>query len=84
MHRPTSRDRSVAGSDLHLQKVPDGDWAQKKVQQRSENQWHENAQLAVAAIEHLPWSGAACGWSSSQETSEPAPTWRRCSANGTT
>lgn len=45
--------QSVEGSDLHLQKVPDGDWAQKKFQQRSENQWHENAQLAVAAVEHL-------------------------------
>lgn len=45
--------REVDGSDLHLTKVPDGDWAQDKFQQRAENQWHENAQLAVAAIEEL-------------------------------
>ncbi|MCR1786243.1 hypothetical protein KVF89_27170 [Nocardioides carbamazepini] len=44
---------SVDGSTLHLTKVPDGDWAQDRYQQRSENQWHENARLAVEAIEDV-------------------------------
>jgi hypothetical protein len=46
-------ERSVDGSTLHLTKVPDGDWAQDHNQQRAENQWHENARLAVAAIDEV-------------------------------
>lgn len=45
--------RSVDGSTVHLTKVPDGDWSQGIYQQRAENRWHENAQLAVAAIDEL-------------------------------
>ena len=44
---------AVDGSALHVTKVPDGDWAQDKYQQRAENQWHDNARLAVAATEDL-------------------------------
>lgn len=48
-----AEETSVDGSELHLTKVHGGDWAHDKYQQRSENQWHENAQLAVEAVRHL-------------------------------
>lgn len=50
-NQPAASESSVDGSSLHVTKVPDGDWAQDKFQQRAENRWHENAQLAVAAID---------------------------------
>ncbi|WP_435770521.1 Vms1/Ankzf1 family peptidyl-tRNA hydrolase [Nocardioides sp. SYSU DS0651] len=43
--------RSVDGGELHITKVAVGGWAHRRFQERSENQWRDNAALAVKAIE---------------------------------
>src|SRR5690349_18671671 len=57
--RPKAEHREVHGETLHIKKVPEGDWAQKQYQQRSENVWKENAEKVAeavkrAAAEHRP------------------------------
>lgn len=42
--------REVAGETLHITKVPQGDWAQKQFQQRSENVWQQNAREVADAV----------------------------------
>jgi hypothetical protein len=48
--RPQGEHREVHGETLHIKKVPEGDWAQKQYQQRSENVWKENAEEVAAVI----------------------------------
>jgi hypothetical protein len=39
----TAEHQEVHGETLHITKVPQGDWAQKQFQNRSENVWQKNA-----------------------------------------
>jgi len=48
--RPNGEHREVHGVTLHIKKVPEGDWAQKQYQQRSENVWKENAEKVAEAV----------------------------------
>lgn len=41
--KPHAEHEEVHGDTLHLQKVPQGDWAQKQFQRRSDNVWAKNA-----------------------------------------
>jgi hypothetical protein len=41
--QPDPEHREVHGETLHITKVPEGDWAQKQFQNRSENVWKQNA-----------------------------------------
>lgn len=47
---PTAEHHEVQGETLHLQKVPQGDWAQKQYQQRSENVWKHNAEEVADVV----------------------------------
>ncbi|PWN04168.1 hypothetical protein DJ010_00440 [Nocardioides silvaticus] len=44
---------SVEGDTFDITKLPEGDWAQDKYQQRAENTWHANAQLVADRIAAL-------------------------------
>ena len=48
--RPKAERREIHGETLHIKKVPEGDWAQKQYQQRSENVWKENAEKVADAV----------------------------------
>lgn len=50
---PADEHEEVHGETLHIQKVPQGDWAQKQFQQRSENVWRENAREVADAVRSL-------------------------------
>lgn len=57
--RPEPEHRETHGETLHITKVPEGDWAQKQYQQRSENVWKRNAGevaevIGTATAEHRP------------------------------
>ncbi len=59
MSKPEAEHEEVRGQTLHITKVPQGDWAQKQFQQRSENVWHQNAREVAEAVrtataEHRP------------------------------
>jgi|GEM_PF-1444845 len=44
---------SVEGDTFDITKLPQGDWAQDKYQQRAENTWHANAQLVAEQVHEL-------------------------------
>jgi hypothetical protein len=44
---------SVEGDTFDLTKLPEGDWAQDKYQQRAENTWHANAQLVADQLRDI-------------------------------
>jgi hypothetical protein len=48
--KPYAKHDEVHGSTLHLTKVPQGDWAQKRFQQRAENVWRRNAREVADAV----------------------------------
>jgi hypothetical protein len=48
--RPPVDDKSVIGETFLITKVSTGGWAHRKVQQRVENRWQENAALVAEAI----------------------------------
>jgi hypothetical protein len=50
MSKPDAAHQEVHGETLHIQKVPQGDWAQKQFQQRSENVWQKNAREVADAV----------------------------------
>lgn len=50
MSKPDPEHQEVHGETLHIQKVPQGDWAQKQFQQRSENVWKQNAREVADAV----------------------------------
>jgi hypothetical protein len=50
LSRPSADHKEVHGSTLHIRKVPEGDWAQKEFQQRSENVWAANARLVAERV----------------------------------
>lgn len=50
MNRPAAEHKEVHGSTLHINKVPEGDWAQKQFQRRSENLWAANAKLVAERV----------------------------------
>jgi hypothetical protein len=57
--RPRAEHEEVHGETQHIKKVPEGDWAQKQYQQRSENVWKGNAEKVAEAVrrtaaEHRP------------------------------
>lgn len=57
---------SVDGDTFDLTKLPEGDWAQDKYQQRAENTWHANAvlvadQLRELDARHRPRLVVVCG-----------------------
>jgi len=57
--RPRPEHRETHGETLHITKVPEGDWAQKQYQQRSENVWKRNAEEVAEVVssttaEHRP------------------------------
>lgn len=57
---------SVEGDTFDLTKVPQGDWAQDKYQQRAENTWHANAELVADQLRelearHRPQLVVVCG-----------------------
>jgi len=57
--RPRPEHRETHGETLHITKVPEGDWAQKQYQQRSENVWKRNAGEVAEVVssttaEHRP------------------------------
>lgn len=47
---PAAAHEEVHGETLHITKVPQGDWAQKQFQQRSENVWRENAREVADTV----------------------------------
>src|SRR3546814_19291628 len=38
---------------MDIRKLPEGDWMQKKYQQRAENNWHANAELLAEQLREL-------------------------------
>ncbi len=63
---PASDEVSVDGDTFDITKLPQGDWAQDKYQQRAENTWHANArlvadQVAAVADRHRPRLVVVCG-----------------------
>jgi len=48
--KPDATHTEVHGETQHIQKVPQGDWAQKQFQQRSENVWQHNAREVADAV----------------------------------
>lgn len=44
---------SVEGDTFDITKLPQGDWAQDKYQQRAENTWHANAELVAGQLRDL-------------------------------
>lgn len=57
--KPDAQHQEVHGDTLHITKVPQGDWAQKQFQRRSENVWQKNARevadaVRTACAEHRP------------------------------
>ena len=53
MSKPDAEHQEVHGDTLHITKVPQGDWAQKQFQQRSENVWQKNAREVADAVRRL-------------------------------
>ncbi|HJR39815.1 MAG TPA: Vms1/Ankzf1 family peptidyl-tRNA hydrolase [Nocardioidaceae bacterium] len=53
MSKPDADRQTVEGETLHITKVPQGDWAQKQFQQRSENVWQQNAREVADAVRRL-------------------------------
>jgi len=51
--KPDPEHQEVHGDTLHLQKVPQGDWAQKQFQRRSENVWAKNAREVADTVRTL-------------------------------
>jgi hypothetical protein len=46
-------ERSVDGETMDIRKLPEGDWMQKKYQQRAENNWRANAELVAGQLRDL-------------------------------
>lgn len=44
---------SVDGETMDIRKLPEGDWMQKKYQQRAENNWQANAELVAGQLREL-------------------------------
>lgn len=64
--RPASEQTTVDGDTFDITKLPQGDWAQDKYQQRAENPWHANArlvadQVAALAERYRPRLVVVCG-----------------------
>jgi hypothetical protein len=53
MSKPDAEHQEVHGETLHITKVPQGDWAQKQFQQRSENVWQKNAREVADAVRRI-------------------------------
>lgn len=51
--RPAAERTSVEGETFDIRKLPEGDWMQKKYQQRAENNWRENAELVAQQLTEL-------------------------------
>jgi hypothetical protein len=57
---------TVDGDTFDITKIPQGDWAQDKYQQRAENTWHANARLVADQVRdlderHRPRLVVVCG-----------------------
>jgi hypothetical protein len=50
MSRPDPDHEEIHGDTLHITKVPQGDWAQKQFQRRSENVWAKNAREVADTV----------------------------------
>jgi hypothetical protein len=50
---PAAERTSVDGDTFDITKVPEGDWATDKYQQRAENTWHANARLVAEQMHEL-------------------------------
>ena len=51
--KPDPEHEEVHGQNLHITKVPQGDWAQKEFQQTAENVWRKNARDVADAVRHV-------------------------------
>ena len=64
--RPAVEQTTADGSRADIRKLPVGGWAHDKIQQRAENHWHANAEIAADAVtsavrHHRPRLVVVCG-----------------------